>query len=813
MSNDLRYAVRTLLKNPGFTTVVAVTLALGIGANTAIFSVVDAVLLRPLPLKDPDRLMKLTRQYPDGWGGAVSVTKSASWIKQNRVFEHMAGYDVAGAGFNLAGGSEPERLRGLRVTADFFRVAGVNPILGRDFLPEEDHPGAERVVIVSQELWQRRFGADPSLMGKPLTLSSETYTIIGVMPPFFQFSAPADLWTLFRGVPSVQDEANVLLVVGRLKPGISNQSARTDMDRVSRQFRQEYPNLIRDNETVGLIPLQEYLVGDTRPALLVLLGSVGFVLLIACANVANLLLARAAGRKKEIGVRMALGASRFRLVRQLLTESALLALVSGAFGLILGSWGLQALLALSPGNIPRLGEIGINGRVLGITLAISLLTGMLFGLAPALEASKSDLNETLKEGAGRATVGLQRRRARSLLVVSEICLALVLLIGATLLMESFKRLRSVKPGFDPDHVLTLQMSLTGSKYASTSAVANFHREALQRIEALPGVEIAATVTNLPLELGLDLPFNIEGWAESGSNSGTGDGYWRAITPSYFTAMRIPLLRGRYFTEPDTEQSSAVVIINEAMVRAYWPNQDPLGQHLTIGKIMGPEWADAPREIVGIVADVREQALDSQPPPTMFVSYAQVPSKIMTFTNHLLPTNWVVRTTTDPLSLSEAVKREILKVDRQQAVSNIRSMDQVLSGSIARQNFNTLLLSVFAALALLLASVGIYGVMSYSIQQRTHEIGIRIALGAQNGDVVRLVVGQGMLPALMGVAIGLAASLSLTRVLSSLLYGVSARDPLIFAGVSMLLAAMALLASYIPARRATKVDPMVALRWE
>ncbi len=806
MLNDFRFAFRMLLKKPGFTAVAVVTLALGIGANTAIFSVVNTVLLRPLPLKDPDRLIQLYARYPVGGNTLISVPKFAFWINQNGVFEHMAGYDPVETGFNLASGSEPDRLRGIRVTADFFRLVGVNPVLGRNFLPEEDHPGAERVVILSQKLWKQRFGANPDILGKPLTLSGETYTVIGIMPTFFQFSAQADLWTLFRGVPNSQDPANRLHVVGRLKPDISIELARLEMDRVARQFRQEYPNRIGKNETVGLIPLREQLVGDVQPPLLLLLGSVGLVLLIACTNVANLLLARATARKKEMGVRMALGASRLRLIRQLLTESALLSLIGGALGLLTGAWALEVLLALDPGNIPRLGEIGINGRVLGFTLAISLLTGIIFGLAPAFEASKSDLNETLKEGTSRTTVGTRRRRARNLLVVSEVSLALVLLIGATLLMESFRRLRSVKPGFDPSHVLTLQMSLTESKYATTPQVANFYRQALERIEALAGVETAAAVSGLPLDQSLSWNFNIEG-----RSNFTAGGQWRAITPSYFKVMRIPLMQGRYFTEGDAENTSPVVIINETLARKYWPSEDPIGQHLTIS--MGLERVDAPRQIVGIVGDVMLTLDKPEVSPELFVPSPQVPSKMMVFMNQMQPPNWVVRTALEPLSLREAVKREIQKVDRQQPVFNIRSMEQVVSTSIAPQNFNMLLMSVFAAIALLLASVGIYGVMSYSVQQRTHEIGIRIALGAQKGGVIRLVVRQGMLLALVGVAIGLAASLALSRALSSLLFGVSARDPTIFAGVSVLLAGVTLLASYFPARRATKVDPMEALRYE
>jgi len=805
---EVRYAGRTLMKNPGFTAVAVLALALGIGANSAIFTLINSVLLRPLPYPESDRLMVVMRRSRQGASPSVSIPKFDYWKKNNRVFEKVTVNDIAGAGYSLTGEGDPERVRGIRVSAEFFQVLGVSPAMGRGFLPEEDRPEGGRVVVISHGLWQRRFGGDRALIGKALTLGGESYTVVGVMPPRFQFPIESDLWTPLRPVVKSTDLANYLLCVARLKPGVRPEQAQSDMDRLALQLRQENPRLMFDGEGVRLTSFHEMLVGDVRPSLLVLLGAVGCVLLIACANVANLLLARAATRNKEIAIRMALGAGRARLLRQLLTESALLALAGGAVGVLLGFWGLKVLLALSPARIPLV-EIGMDARALGFSLALSLLTGLMFGLVPALHASSPRLSETLKEGTTRATSGSRRTRLRSLLVVGEMALALVLVIGAALMIESFVRLRNVPPGFDPHNVLTMQMSLAGPRFAATSQVDSFMRQALQRIETLPGVVAAATVTNLPLEQGPDLPFDIEGRPEAEG----GGAQWRAITPNYFRVMKIPLLRGRSFTEGETGQSAPVVIVNEAFAKRYFPKQDPIGERLTLGRIMGPEFRDATRQIIGVVGDVKEVGLDRPTPPTMFFPCAQVVSAVAAIINRLLPTTWVVRTATEPLSMAPVVRREILAVDRQQPVANIRTMEQVFADSIARQNFNMLLLGVFAGLALLLAAVGIYGVMAYSVSQRTHEIGIRMALGAVRSQMARMVVGQGMVLALAGVLIGLAAAFGLTRLMASLLFGVRPANPVTFAGVSLLLTLVALVASYLPARRAMKVDPIVALRHE
>ena len=807
---DLRYAFRMLLKNPGFTAVAALALALGIGANSALFTIINSVLLRPLPYPDSERLLLVKRRFVRGSSPSLSIPLIDYVRRNNRAFERIAAFDLLGAGYNLTGPEgEPERVRGVRVTAEFFRVIGAGPALGRGLLPEDDVPGAPRVVVITHGLWKRRFGADPGVVGRRLTLGAESYAVAGVMPAGFEFVPEADLWTPLQPVVKATDVGNYLLCLGRLKASVTREQAQADMERLAQRFRQDYPKHMGPSQSLLLTPLHEQIVGDMRPALLVLWGAVGCVLLIACANVANLLLARAATRHREIALRVALGARRRRLLRQLLTESTLLALVGGALGLLLGYWGLKALLAAAPARIPLI-QVGMDARVCIFTLAVSLVTGVVFGMVPALQASRPDLAETLKEGSGRTTSGAGRRRLRSLLVAGEVAIALMLVVGAALLMETFVRLRSVQPGFDPHRVLTMQMSLTGPRFATTALVDDFFRRVLPRLEAVPGVEAAATVTNLPLELGPDLPFEIEGRSDNQNNPSV---QWRSTTPHYFRAMKIPLKRGRYFTDGDTALSPAVIIINETFARRFWGNRDPVGERITLARAMGREFTDPPRQVVGVTGDVKELGLDQPPPLMAFVPCSQVPPALMALLNRLLPVAWVVRTAAEPTGLTAALQREILAVDRSQPVANVRTMEQVLNGSTARQNFSMLLLGLFAGLALLLATVGIYGVMSYSVSLRTHEIGVRMALGAGSRRVAALVLAEGMTLALAGVCVGLAASFGLTRLLAGLLFGVRPTDPATFAGVSILLLAVALAASYLPARRAMRVDPIIALRHE
>jgi predicted permease len=801
---DVHFGVRMLMKNPGFTIVAVIALALGIGANSAIFSVVNTVLLRPLPYKDPDRLVMVwedaTKQgFPRDTPAPANYI---DWRDQNQVFEGMAA--IADMSFNLTGVGEPERIEGRRVSANLFTLLGVEPQLGRAFLPEEDQPGANRVVIMSHGLWQRRFGSDVTIIGKPLNLNGESYTVVGVMPPQFQFPSRTDeLWTpiAFPAQEAANRGGHYLKVVARIKPGVTLQQAQTEMNAIAVRLQQQYSNT---NMGLGaaVVPLHEQVVGDIKPALLVLLGAVGFVLLIACANVANLLLARAAVRQKEIALRAALGASRSRLIRQFLTESILLATLGGGGGLLLSLWGVKLLKTFIPENISQVKAINIDGRVLLFTLLVSLLTGVIFGLAPATQASKFNLNETLKEGGRDSAAGSRGNRIRGLLVIAEVAVSLILLIGAGLLINSFLRLRNVDPGFRADNLLTMNVILPRLKYADQTRRSAFYAELIQRIEALPGVQSAAVTNWIPLVMqGDSIGISIEGRPDPPPDQ-RNIVVTRVVSPHYFGTMGIESLQGRQFNEQDRADSTGVVVVSETMARKYWPGEDALGKRIKSGSSASTNpWLT----VVGVVKDVRQFQLNADPKPQMYLPYAQ--------TSFLPPRQLVVRTKVEPTSLAATVRKTVWEIDRDQPVSNISTMEEVLAESVARQRFSMLLLGIFAGVALVLAAVGLYGVMSYSVAQRTREIGIRMALGAQRRDVLRLVVGHGLKLVLIGVSIGLVAAFILTRVMSSLLFGVSATDPTTFITISMVLMSVALLASYIPARRATKVDPMVALRYE
>ncbi|MBI3695028.1 MAG: ABC transporter permease [Acidobacteria bacterium] len=818
---DLRHAWRVLWKSPSFTLIAVAALAFGVGANTAIFSVVNAVLLRPLPYPESDQLVFLERQYRQGTGNSASIPKFTVWKQYNRTIENMSAYDFAGPGLNLGSGDRPEQVKAVHVSLDYFRLFGATPMLGRTFLPEEDRPGGPRVAVLSNGLWKRRFGADPALAGKAVLLGGEPYTVVGILPHDFQPDPPAEIWLPLQADPASTNQGHYLRVAARLRRGATLEAANAELKLAGEQFRRLHPNWMDQGESVVVLPMQQLVVGNVRPALLILAGAVSFVLLIACANVANLLLARAAGRQKEMAVRAAIGAGRGRLVRQLLTESILLAALGGLLGLLLGSWGVRVLLAFSPGDIPRIGDLAaapafalLDWRVLAFTGGIALLTGVLFGLMPALQLSRTDLSSTLKDAGGRSGSALRQSRTRGLLVVTETALALVLLIGATLMIRTFVGLRNVKPGFDPHNILTMQMSMAASRYSTTAQVEAFERQAVQRIESLPGVVAASPAVCLPVQnFGIDLPFTIEGRPLAGNNRYHGDEYWRYVGPRYFDVFRIPLLRGRLFRENDNSKAAPVVIINEALARKYWPGEDPLGKRIQIGKGLGPQFEEPHRQIVGVVGDVREGGLKGQPDPVMYIPAAQVTDGLTRFAAQVIPLAWAVRTSSDPLSLSSAIQREFLAVDGQLPVANIGTMEQLIRTSTARENFNMLLLTIFAAIALLLAAIGIYGLMSYAVEQRAHEIGVRMALCAGRGDVLRMFVLQGARLALIGVGIGLAAAYGLTRLLARLLFGVRATDPWTFAGVAGVLAVVALGATYLPARRATQVDPVIALRYE
>jgi len=801
---DVRFGFRMLVKNPGFTIVAVIALALGIGANSAIFSVINTVLLRPLPYKYPDRLVMVWEEathqgFPRN---TPAVANYIDWRDQNHVFEDMAA--IAPQSFNLTGVGEPERIDGRRVSASLFHLLGVEPQLGRAFLREEDKAGANRVVIMSHGLWQRRFGADRSIIGRAVMLNGESYTVAGVMPPTFQFPSREDqLWVPIAFTPKEgTDRGNHYIeVVGRLKRGISLQQAQAEMNTIAARLQQQYPEF---NTRIGavVVPLHEHVVGNIKPALLVLLGAVGFVLLISCANVANLLLARAAVRQKEIALRVALGASRSRLTRQFLAESVLLAGLGGVAGLLLSVAGIKLLKGFIPETISQAQAITVDARVLIFTVAVSLVTGLIFGLAPAAQASNFNLNETLKEGGQESVSGSRGNRIRGLLVISEVAVSFILLIGAGLLINSFVRLRNVDPGFRTDHLLTMKVELPEVKYSDRARRSAFYTELVRRVETLPGVKSAAVASNLPLTYNGDsITISIEGRPDPPPDQRP-DVVTRVISPRYFATMGIQLLQGREFTERDRADSPGVVVISEKTARHFWPGENPIGKRLKPGSSGNRRpWL----EIVGVVKDVRQIELTAEPKLQMYLPYEQA--------DFFQPNALVVRTNIDPVSLAATVRKTVWDIDKDQPVSNISSMEQVLSESVARQRFSTLLLGIFATLALILAAVGIYGVMSYSVAQRTHEIGIRMALGAQRTDVLKLTLSQGLRLVLIGVIAGLAAAVMLTRVMSSLLFGVSATDPVTFATIVLVLMSAALLANYIPALRATKVDPMVALRYE
>src|SRR5262245_9695693 len=793
---DLRYGARTLLKQPVFSLIAVLTLALGIGANTAIFSLVNTVLLRPLPFAEPERLVWTWGEFSGGNRAATSPPDFIDYRAQNQGFEELAAMGFGS--FNLSGIGESERVVGRRVTANFFQALGVKPVQGRSFTPEEEQSGRGQVAIISNGLWRSRFAADPGIIGKTILLDGRSHTVIGVAPEETRLLEEVEIWTpLTFDIPEMKIRRfHSLRAIGRLKPGVTLQHAQSEIDAIAIRLEKLYPESNKDWR-MRLVPMREFLVGETRRPLYVLLGAVGLVLLIASANVANLTLAQAARRQKEVALRHALGAKRMRLVRQLLTESALLSVIAGTIGLLLAWWGADILMALAADSIPRVGEIALDNRVLGFTMLVSLLTGMVFGLAPALQSSRPDLNETLKEGGKGGASSSRLGRARNALIVVEVAMALVLLIGAGLLIKSFRRLQEVDPGFDPRNLLTMRLFLPQSKYAEPQQRQAFFEQVLKRIESLPGVQAVGTSTWIPTLGGGDTYLTIEGRPFPDPNRKV-TAFNPSVSHDYLRVMKIPLIKGRHFTEPETKgEKSKTVIINEAFARAYFANDEPLGKRLIID--MGEPWTC---EIIGVAGDTTQFAFDVSAFPVMYLPSIRTGVAAV-----------VVRASGDPLALTASVRAAVREVDRDQPIANIRSMDQILSTMTGDARFRTLLLGVFAAVALLLSAIGIYGVIAYSVAQRTREIGIRIALGAQGRNVLGLVIGQGMKLALIGVGVGIAGAWAMTRVLSNLLFNVSATDPLTFIGVSALLALVALLACYVPARRAMKVDPMVALRVE
>jgi putative ABC transport system permease protein len=808
---DIRFAVRLLIKNRTFSAVVVLTLAVGIGANTAIFSLVNAVLLRQLSYKNPDQLVWIWSNRTDRDKSVFSLPDFMDYRDQNRTLEQISGFATWSA--NLVNVGEPERVFGVRSSANIFQTLGVDAVIGRTLLNEDDNPSSPRVVVLSHGFWNRRFGMRSDVLGNQLNLNDENYTVVGVLPPGFSFPGmDADIV-----VPLVPDadplrkergSISFLNVIGRLKPGVTHQQAETDLNGIASQLQQMYPVTNASKKGAKLVPLHEELVGNFRLAFLVLSAAVGLVLLIACANLANLVLAKASTRYKEMAIRLALGATRGRLVKQLLTENILLALLGGALGLALTQPAMRSIIALSPASLPRAGEIGIDARVLLFTLLISMLSGVLFGLMPTLNISKESFGEELK-GSGRGSVDAGRRNSvRNLLILSEVALSLLLLISAGLLAKSFLRLQSVSPGFDIKNLLVMRLSLPKAQYSNPETVTTFYEQLSSRIGNLPGVQSVSATSVLPLSgSNTRINFSILGRPPLSLSEQPVTQY-RMTGPDYFRTMNIPVRSGRDFSTRDTLHTQPVAIINDSFARRYWPDDNAIGAHIKID-----DNNQAPREveIIGIVGDVRHTGLHADPAPEIYVPISQIPEEnVSLLTNNM---NWVVRTSAEPLTQAGAIRREIQSVNGNVPTSNTRSMEQFVASSLAANRFNLFLIGIFAIGALILAGTGIYAVISYSVAQRTHELGIRRALGAQQLDVLKLVVGGSLKIVLLGVALGLVSALIFTRVLSNLLYGISVIDPSTFVSMSLLLIIIALFASFIPARRAAKVDPIIALRSE
>ena len=810
--DDLRYALRLLAKSPGFATAAVLTLGLAIGANTAIFSVAHGTLLAPPPFPEPDRLAEVLRKFPQGTVPSVSPTRFFHWQEHSRAFSDLAVYDDIGSGFNLTGDGKPERIVGSRVSHKFFKVLKVEPALGRSFAVEEDSPGGPRAVVLSDALWHRRWAADPKIVGRSIELNGEAYSVVGVMPPTFRYPVAAELWTPLQADPAASEAANYLRLLGRLAPGKSLEAAAAEAPVLTKSLIRRFPDLpVSPEETATVQSLQERLGRGVRPALLILLGAVGCVLLIACVNIANLQLARGAARRRELAIRSALGAGARRIARQLLTESLLLALLGGALGVALGALAIRPLLALSPVPLEPLTPIEVNGTVLAFALALSLLAGLLFGLAPALQVLRSEVADPLREGAGRVTLGKRGLLARRMLVVGEVALALVLLVGASLLAKSFVGMLGTDPGFEPDGVLTQKISLPEGRYGSPVALERFAREISERAAALPGVRGAAFTSSLPLEGGPDMFFMVEGRDPNAPDGGI-DPQVRFVTEGYFAALGIPILRGRGFTSADRADAAPVVILNQAAARKIWPKGDALGRRLIMGSPKVPELSDLrPRPIVGIVGDVRETGLQQEAPPVAYVAVGQVPPGLLTLLVRLIPASFVVRAEGSPGALATPVARAIWSVDPDLPVTNVLTLREVLRRSVGSDSWNAALLGILALSALALSAIGIYGVLSFLVEQRTREIGVRMALGANAREVTGLILRQGGIPVGVGLLLGLVGAFALTRYLESLVYGISVRDPLAFALGAIALGAVALLASFVPARRASRLDPLVALR--
>ena len=803
LKQDLVYAIRTWLKSPVVTVIAMLAMALGIGANTAVFSIVNAILLRPLPYPAAERLVRVWESEPELDKAPIAPADFLDWRQQNQSFEQLAAF--RSQSFNFTEGQEPERIRGARVSANFFSLLGIQPALGRSFTEEEDQPQRNKVLVLSDELWRRRFGSDPNIVGKTTLVNDQSYQIVGVMPRGATFpTKQAEVFTpnAFNDAEKKTRRTHYIFAIGRLKQNVTFAQAQSDMSAIASRLGEQFP---ASNGKVGvkLVSLKEEVVGNVQRLLIILMVAVVCVLLIACANIANLLLSRALTRQKEVAIRNALGASRGRIIRQMLTESVLLSLVGGALGLVLAFGIVYGLRTINPANIPRITEIHLDARSLAFTFAISLLTGVLFGLFPALRASTPDLEESLREGSQRQSASRAHNRLRNLLVVSEIALSLLLLIVSGLLIKSFVRLNNVDLGFDQSNLLTMEIALPGAKYKDGQSQVAFFQQAVENLKSLPGVQSVGAISDLPLLGGNSTIFEIEGRPVEQSEKPLTE--YRLISPDYFRTMNIQLLKGRYFSEGDHKTAPGVVIVNETMAKRFFPGEEVLGKR--IGLSNPADW----REIVGVVRDVRDYGPDIEPTPESYVPMVQNAADYLDGTSSGMAL--VLRTASDPRSLTPVVRERIHNLDKAQPIQNLKTMEERFGESVAQRRFNMLVLSIFAGLALVLAAVGVYGVISYSVTQRTHEFGVRMALGAQPAAVNRLVLGHVLKLAVAGIVLGLAAAFAITRTISSFLYGVTATDATVFIGTSLLMAAIALLASYYPARRATRVNPIIALRAE
>ena len=814
---DIRFALRSLRKTPVFTVVAVLVIAVGIGVNTAVFSVINTVLLKPLTYPDPQALMQVMNTSPQRSISVANIPMFNLWQQQRGIFEKIAAYDGGGAGLNLTGGSHPEQVQGIHVTSEYFGLFGAPVIDGRTFTREEDSQHGGQVVVLSYGLWKSRFGGNSKIVGSTIQLDGQPYLVVGVIGKTFMTDTPADLWLPYQFDPASQEMAHFFSVAARLKPGITLPMANAQLKLAAEEYRRMYGQAaLPPQGGFGVESLQESMIGDTRFPLLVLLGAVVFVLLIACANVANLLLARASARKKEFATRAALGAGRGQIIRQLLTESLVLSLFGGLLGLLLGFVGVRLLLSISPVDIPRLGEGGsavtLDLNVLLFTLGVSIFTGVLFGLLPALSVSRPNLAAALNENGSRAGIGFRRGRLRSALVISETALALILVIGAALLIRTLLKLQGVDPGFETKNVLTMAMSISGNTYQKTAPVAQVVRDGTERLLAIPGVLSAATTNCLPLQGGFGMTFDIPG-RPKGNGPFTGGAAFYSVSASYFDAFKIPRLRGRSFTRNDDGAAPGVVIINQMLARQYWPKGDALGSQMQIGPGAGPAFAEPPRQVIGIVGDTRDFGLDQDPFPMMYIPLAQMPDAETALNSRVAPLYWVVRSTVNPRTLVTPITAALRDASNGLPVAHVLTMDEVEGHNLARQRFNMLLLTIFGGAGLLMAAIGVYGVMAFSVQQRTQEMGIRMALGAQAGNLRNLVIRQGMGLTLIGVVIGIGGAFGLTRFLASFLFAVKAWDPLTFIVTPVLLSFVALIAIWVPAQRATRVDPNVALRFE